>query len=36
MGVDRMSFEISDSVKMIEPPSLDHLQNLDSKGQTFP
>ena len=36
MGVDRMSFEISDSVKMIEPPSLDHLQNLDSKGQIFP
>jgi ribonuclease Z len=36
MGVDRMSFEISDSVKMIEPPSLDRLQNLDSKGQTFP
>lgn len=36
MGLDRMSFEISDDVKMLEPPSLDHLQNLDSKGQRFP
>jgi ribonuclease Z len=36
MGIDRMSFEISDSVKMIEPAPLDHLPNLDSKGQVFP
>jgi ribonuclease Z len=36
MGVDRMRFEISDSVKMIEPAPLDSLPNLDSKGQTFP
>jgi ribonuclease Z len=36
MGVDRMSFEISDDVKMIEPASLDRLPNLDSKGQAFP
>jgi ribonuclease Z len=36
MGVDRMSFEISDSVSMIEPAPLDRLPNLDSKGQVFP
>jgi ribonuclease Z len=36
MGVDRMSFEISNSVKVIEPASLDSLPNLDSKGQVFP
>ena len=36
MGLDRMSFEISDDVKMIEPPSLEKLPNLDSKGQVFP
>jgi hypothetical protein len=36
MGVDRMSFEISDSVRMIEPAPLDQLPNLDSKGQVFP
>jgi ribonuclease Z len=35
-GVDRMAFEITDSVKVIEPPSIDGLPNLDSKGQPFP
>jgi ribonuclease Z len=36
MGVDRMAFEIADSVKVIPPRSIDDLQNLDSKGQPFP
>jgi ribonuclease Z len=36
MGVDRMAFEITDSVKVISPQSIDDLQNLDSKGQLFP
>jgi ribonuclease Z len=36
MGVDRMAFEITDSVKAIPPQSIDDLQNLDSKGQPFP
>jgi hypothetical protein len=36
MGVDRMAFEITDSVKVIPPRSSDDLQNLDSKGQPFP
>jgi ribonuclease Z len=36
MGIDRMSFEIADSVKTIEPAPLDRLPNLDSKGQVFP
>jgi ribonuclease Z len=36
MGVDRMAFEITDSVKVIPPRSIDDLQNLDSKGQPFP
>jgi ribonuclease Z len=36
MGVDRMRFEISGSVKTIEPEPLDRLPNLDSKGQVFP
>jgi ribonuclease Z len=36
MGVDRMSFEIADSVKMIQPAPLDSLPNLDSKQQVFP
>jgi ribonuclease Z len=36
MGLDRMSIEISDGVKVIAPRSIDDLPNLDSKGQTFP
>ena len=36
IGVDRMAFEITDSVKVIPPRSIDDLQNLDSKGQPFP
>ena len=36
MGADRMSFEIADTVKTIEPAPLDRLPNLDSKGQVFP
>jgi ribonuclease Z len=36
MGVDRMAFEITDSVKVMPPRSIDDLQNLDSKGQPFP
>ena len=36
MGIDRMSFEIADTVKTIEPAPLDRLPNLDSKGQVFP
>ena len=36
MGADRMAFEITDSVKVIPPRSIDDLQNLDSKGQPFP
>lgn len=36
MGVDRMSFEIADEVKVVAPQPLDDLQNLDSKGQPFP
>lgn len=36
IGVDRMAFEITDSVKVIPPQSIDDLQNLDSKGQLFP
>jgi ribonuclease Z len=36
MGLDRMSFEITDQVKMIAPHPLDDLPNLDSKGQSFP
>ena len=36
MGVDRMAFEITDSVKVIPPRTIDDLQNLDSKGQPFP
>jgi ribonuclease Z len=36
MGVDRMAFEITDSVKVIPPQSIDDLRNLDSKGQLFP
>jgi ribonuclease Z len=35
MGVDRMAFEITDSVKVIPPRSIDDLQDLDSKGQPF-
>ena len=36
MGVDRMAFEITDSVKVIPPRTIDDLENLDSKGQPFP
>jgi ribonuclease Z len=36
MGVDRMTFEITDGVKVIPPRTIDDLQNLDSKGQPFP
>jgi ribonuclease Z len=36
MGVDRMAFEITDSVTVIPPQSIDDLQNLDTKGQPFP
>ena len=36
MGVDRMAFEIADSVKVIPPRTIDDLQDLESKGQPFP
>ena len=36
MGVDRMAFEITNSVKVIPPRTIDDLQNLDGKGQPFP
>jgi len=36
MGVDRMSFEISDEVKPFEPQPIERLQNLDSKDQVYP
>lgn len=36
MGIDRMSFEISEDVKLLEPQPIERLQNLDSKGQVYP
>jgi hypothetical protein len=36
MGLDRLTFEIADSVKLIAPQPIDDLPNLDSKGQRFP
>lgn len=36
MGLDRMTIEITDAVKVIAPQLLDELPNLDSKGQAFP
>jgi ribonuclease Z len=36
MGVDRMSFEISDDVKLLETKPIEQLPNLDSKGQVYP
>jgi ribonuclease Z len=36
MGADRMSFEISDDVKLLETLPIERLPNLDSKGQVYP
>ena len=36
MGADRMRFEISDDVKLLETLPIERLPNLDSKGQVYP
>jgi ribonuclease Z len=36
MGLDRMRFEISDDVKLLDTAPIEQLQNLDSKGQVYP
>ncbi len=36
MGLDRMSIEIGDEVRIVQPADLSDLPNLDSKGQVFP
>jgi ribonuclease Z len=36
MGVDRMGFEISDDVKLLDTMPIEQLPNLDSKGQVYP
>ena len=36
MGIDRMSFDISDGVTPVQPKPIDQLPNLDRKGQAFP
>jgi ribonuclease Z len=36
MGVDRMCFEIGDSVKLLDTVPIEQLPNLDSKGQAYP